>query len=112
MSYQVQQGESINDVVINATGTLANLNQVLSDNSFSDWNPDLQAGQEIIISDLVTMDSNALLQLNQYPVCNNVSEGIYAQIESIFEELSNLWILSTGFWNDDAPWNDSKTWID
>lgn len=110
--YPVQPGMSIADVVVNATGTRANLNQVLADNGFDSWTPDLIPGQEIIISDAVVMDNNALQQLKQYPVCNNVDIGIYAQIEEIFSLLADLWILRTGDWDDTGIWIDSDLWID
>lgn len=109
-TYIVQPGESIFDVVLNATGTLANLDQVLTDNNFEDWTPDLVPGAAIIISDAVTIDANALRQLLSYPVCNTSLQGIDDQIQVIFDELSGNWILSTGFWNPDALWLPTGVW--
>ena len=109
-TYIVRPGETISDVVINATGTLANLNQVLDDNGFDDWTPDLVPGQAIIISDAVTLDANALRQLQSYPVCNASLEGIDDQIDAIFEELSGNWILTTGHWDVNALWLPTGTW--
>lgn len=109
--YIVKPGESLWDVVINATGTLANLNQVLDDNGFDDWTPDLVPGAQIIISDDVVIDSNALQQFGNYPVCNTSSNGVEAQIESIFDELAGTWILSTGLWNGNAVWTAAGLWL-
>lgn len=111
-TYTVKAGESIWDVTMNATGTLANLDIILAANAFADWTPVLQPGQIIIIPDTVTIDANALRQLELYPVCNNSTNDIFAKILGIFGVIANNWILATGFWNDKAVWIDSKTWID
>jgi phage tail protein X len=110
--YTVQQGESLWDVCFNSTGTLANLDIILTANSFTDWTPDLQAGQQILIPDSVTIDANALRQLQQYPVCNNSVSNIDELLSAVFDILNDNWILATGNWNDDAVWIDEKTWID
>jgi hypothetical protein len=108
--YAVKSGETISDVVINATGTLVNLDQVLEDNAFDTWTPDLTPGQLIFISDACQIDSNALRQLQTYPICNMSITDIYDQIEGIFEQLNGTWILSTGFWNVHAVWTATGLW--
>lgn len=110
-TYIVKTGESIWDVVINATGTLANLDQVLEDNGFLDWTPDLLPGQAIVISDAVTIDANAFRQLQTYPICNTSTQDIDDQIETIFDELDDDWILSTGRWNGNAVWKADGLWL-
>ena len=110
--YYVKAGESIYDAVINATGTLANLNLVLDANGFEDWTPILVSGQALIIPDTVTNDPNAFRQFEQYPVSNTSVNNIDDQIISIFELINDYWILTTGYWNDLAIWKDEKTWID
>lgn len=110
--YTVKAGESIFDAVINATGTLANLDLVLNANGFTEWVPTLIAGQVLKIPTTVTNDLNALRQFVDYPVSNNSVNNIDAQILTIFETLNDGWILSTSFWNDLSVWKDIKTWID
>ena len=110
--YTVKAGESIFDAVINATGTLANLDLVLNANGFTEWVPVLTAGQVLKIPDTVTNDLNAYRQFIDYPISNNSVSNIDAQIITIFETLTDNWILTTGFWNDASVWKDLKTWID
>lgn len=109
--YITKPGESISDVVLNATGTLANLDQVLTDNNLMDWTPALVPGTPITISDAVTIDANALRQLQAYPVCNTSIQGIFDKIETIFDELAGLWILSTGRWDGNALWKADGLWL-
>ena len=47
--YVVRGGETIKDVVINATGTIDNWDVILTANDFTDWVPSLIVGQKIII---------------------------------------------------------------
>jgi hypothetical protein len=116
-TYIVKQGESINDVVLNSTGTLGsstidNLDLVLEANGFTDWTPDLLAGQAVIIPDGVFMDLNALRQLQTYPAVNNLTDDIINKINIIFDLFSDAWILTTGFWNDAQIWKDDHFWTD
>lgn len=108
----VQEGESLWDICLNATGTLANLDLILDANGFDTWTPVLAGGQAIIIPDTVTNDNNTLRELQTYPLCNNANTDTAAKIAVIFDILGNNWILANGFWNDDAIWIDTKTWID
>lgn len=110
--YIVQAGECISDVVINATGTLANLDAILTANNFDTWTPILTEGQEIIIPDGLTNDPNAQRQFVTYPVCNSSVSNVYDQISDIFETMNDFWILTTTFWNDIALWKDDQTWTD
>lgn len=110
--YTVKAGESIFDAVINATGTLANLDLVLNANGFTEWVPTLIAGQVLKIPSTITKDLNAFRQFVDYPISNNSVNNIDAQIIAIFETINDAWILSTGFWNDLSVWKDIKTWID
>lgn len=109
-TYIVKPGESIWDVCLNATGTLANLDLINEANNFQDWTPDLMPGQGIIIPDTVTMDNNAQRQLALFPVCNFSRSGIAAKIETIFDILANNWILQTGLWNGNAIWTSAGLW--
>jgi phage tail protein X len=115
--YIVKQGESIWDVTQNSTGTLGsttvnNLDLILEANGFTDWTPVLTAGQAITIPDGVIFDLNAQRQLAIYPSVNNLSNFILNLIETLFAALEGLWILTTTFWNDNAPWKDNKVWTD
>ena len=111
-TYIVQPGESIWDVTVNATGTLAGLDAVLDANGFTDWTPDLVAGSSVIIPNAAVLDLNALRQIQTYKICNTSVNDIATKINTIFEILKNFWILTTGFWNDDALWIDKDFWID
>ena len=109
--YIAKQGMSINDVVLNATGSLVNLDAVLTANNFTDWTPNLSIGQSITIPDGLTIDLNVTRQLATYPAVNNLTDAILSDINTIFDTLP-LWILYTGFWNDAGLWVDTAVWID
>ena len=112
-TYIVQAGETIGDVVMNATGNYNNWDAVLTANGFTDWTPDLVPGQIIQIPDaIVNVDANNLAQLRKYPAANNIFGNAYNLIESIFAELFGNWILRTGFWADSGYWIDGAFWID
>lgn len=112
-TYAVKVGETITDVVVNATGNLDNWDVILTANGFEDWTPQLVAGQLVQIpDDLVVVDQNAQRQLATYPICNSAVSNILDQIDQIVGLLTDNWILATGFWNDNALWIDTKTWID
>lgn len=111
-NYTVRVGETITDVVLNSTGSIANWDLILQANNFTDWVPDLEAGQVIIIPDTVTKDLNALRTLQQYPANNRSVADVYTFIEVIADIITNNWILATGQWNDSAVWIDTKNWID
>lgn len=107
--YLVKEGDTITDVVLNATGDLINWQLYTTDT----WVPKLNPGQKIpIIYD--TQQKNVLQQLFQFPLCNN--PGINNLDEQINELISNfdenLWILKSGFWDDSLFWIDSAYWID
>jgi len=110
--YTVRPGDTITDVVLNATGTLVNWDAILEANGFTDWTPQLSAGQLIIIPDTVQLDQNALRQLKVYPLSNFSVSGIAAQIKGIFDLLGNNWILETGLWNGNAVWTANGVWKD
>lgn len=109
-SYPVQPGQTIRDVVLNATGNIANLDDILTANNFDDWNPTLTAGQVITIPATVMIDANQLNLLTAYPVCNNAPVDYLTLIDDLFNVLSGNWILSTGFWNPDAVWTPTGLW--
>lgn len=111
-NYTVKAGETIGDVVMNATGLFNNWNVVLSANGFNDWTPQLQAGQSILIPDNVVIDQNTQRQLASYPAANISVNDVYDQIENIVDQLNDNWILETGSWNDNAIWIDTKQWQD
>jgi hypothetical protein len=118
-SHKVKQGESITDVVLNSTGNLPYWNALLTENSQEDWTPSLSVDQKIFIPSGLTLDQNTTRQLELYPACNMVDSSIGYFDSSIFDQLNilkdavlNLWILKTGFWNDNGKWMDDKNWID
>ena len=69
-NYTVQPGMSLWDAVLNATGSLANLDAVCAANGYDSWTPYLSPGTVVIIPDTVTNDLNALdkLTLNNLPM--------------------------------------------
>lgn len=110
-TYMVKVGESITDVVENATGSLSNWDAVLTANGFDNWTPDLAPGQVLQIPDaLVAIDGNTKRQLAVYPVSNNCLNDIPAQITTLFNLFADNWILQTGFWNDNAIWTADGIW--
>jgi hypothetical protein len=112
-NYVVKQGESILDVVLNATGSYANWDTFLTENELEDWTPDLIPGRSLKVPQvLVVNDLNTKRQLEIYPACNAADTDVIQKIEDIYDVLNNNWILSTGFWDDQKVWIDSKTWID
>lgn len=111
-NYIVKAGDTIGDVVMNATGSLNNLDAILTANDFTTWTPDLLAGQSILIPDTVVIDQNTKRQLSIYPASNVSVNDVYGQIDGLINQLNDLWILTTGFWQDQNLWIDQKTWID
>jgi len=70
--YTTKQGETITDVLINATGTINNWELVIDANDFDTWTPILIAGQSIIIPDSVEIQTNILNSLAGNLACNNL----------------------------------------
>jgi hypothetical protein len=81
--YTVSQGETIVDVILNATGTLDNWETILNANGFTDWNPTLYVGQEIII-EYLDLQNNNIIQFLSYPLNND------SGINDLDEQISNL----------------------
>jgi phage tail protein X len=111
-NYIVKAGETIGDVVMNATGSFSNWDVILTANGFAEWAPALYAGQPVFIPDTVAVDQNTKRQLASYPAANISVNDVYDKIDAIIQLLADNWILETGYWNDDALWIDTKTWID
>lgn len=87
-NYIVKQGETITDVVINATGQLQdNWEKVLNANNYTEWVPDIVAGQSIIIPDDVVFQENNLRNLKNYPICNSQPSDISEQFSNIVNSL-------------------------
>lgn len=115
-TFPVGPGMSAWDVTLNAAGSLgvngdlSNLDAILEANGLDDWTPILPSGKVMIIPASVTPDPNALLQLDQFPVCNNTVNDVYDKIATIFDILSSNWILSTGFWDANSIWTVEGLW--
>ena len=86
-NYIVSQGETIGDVILNATGDLTNWETILTANGFLDWNPKLFTGQEIVI-DYLILQKNNIIQFNSYPLNND--SGINDLDNKINEIISNF----------------------
>jgi uncharacterized protein (TIGR02145 family) len=67
MNYTVKYGEGITDVVLNATGNLANWQAILNANGFTEWIPALTAGQVVTIPDGVVINPRVKAMLLSYP---------------------------------------------
>jgi hypothetical protein len=111
-NYIIKAGETIGDVTLNATGSFNNWDAILTANGFTSWTPSLLAGQAVLIPDTVAIDQNTQRQLVTYPACNISVNDVYDQIAVIVGQLTDNWILQTGFWNDNALWLDDHFWID
>jgi len=112
MNYLVRYGETIGDVVMNATGNIANWDLITEANGF-DWVPPLYAGQIVFIPDNIVPDLNVSRQLNIYPANNKTVYDIYSQIDAVFLLMNpGDWILRNGYWDDSGYWRDTAKWID
>lgn len=111
--YFVRPLEYISDVILNGTGDIQNWSLVLNANGFKEWVPNLFAGQKIAMPNTVNKNLNNYRALNTYPANNFSVPDIYEQINAIFDNLNDRWILRTGFWMDfNSEWVDSAKWID
>jgi hypothetical protein len=70
VKYTVKQGETISDVVLNATGSILNWSKILDANNFTEWVPTLTKGQQLNI-DYDNLQQNVKFALDVYPACNN-----------------------------------------
>jgi hypothetical protein len=110
MSYTVGLGDTIMDVACNSTGMASNVDPILTANGFTDWSPELYAGQVIEIPATLSTDINVLAQLNSYPICQNASDTGNELADELFDLLNGLWILSTGYWDVIAVWTPTGVW--
>lgn len=85
--YNVSQGETISDVVLNATGSIDNWNLIVVANNFGTFTPELSANQQIDIPDSVVIQTNVLGVLAKYPAVNN--SGI-SNLDEQINELINI----------------------
>lgn len=90
MNVQVEYGQTITDVVLNATGLIDNWGQVLDANNFDTWTPDFEVGQTVEIPDGIANDLEAVRALSVYPLSNSSSETLYGIIGQIFKKLLGL----------------------
>jgi hypothetical protein len=49
---------------------------------------------------------------NRCKVTTKVKIKPGAGLGKVMDNVTSTWILSTGFWDDSAPWVDTETWID
>jgi phage tail protein X len=111
--YTVKTGETITDVLLNSTGTIANWEAVLNANNFTDWTPDLYPGQQIIIPDDSEIQNNVLVVTTKYPANNYTGIPNFDDLVSdLITKFGEIWILNNGVWNDGGYWIDSAQWID
>ena len=71
IGYIVRPIEEIRDVLLNSTGTIVNWENILNDNDFTDWNPELNLSQQIIVDSSNQIQPNTLSYFNISPANNN-----------------------------------------
>jgi hypothetical protein len=87
--YVVSQGETILDVVLNATGSIDNWEPILNINGFTEWNPILFTGQEILI-DYLNLQKNNIIQFSLYPLNNDSGiNNLYNQVNEIISNFGD-----------------------
>ena len=92
IGYVVKNNEEIRDILINATGTENNWEQILNDNDFTEWNPIVKKQQEIKVSNSNELQTNILRVVGLAPINNN--PGISYFDEQIQQLINNF----TGFY--------------
>ncbi len=116
--YDVGYSDTITDAVFNGTGNIDKWSDVLNDNDFNTWTPDLYAGQILKFAHTTGININVKRVLTTYPSNNHSVNDVYEQINIIFDLLNNPtadWILYNpdGFWNDiNHYWRDGAFWLD
>ena len=97
--YKVRNGETIGDICNNATGSIFNWEQIINDNLFIDWVPELTEGQTIKLSNSIQIQQNNILEFIKEPSNNRIPDNINDQINvliTIFTE-NNDYIFSNGY---------------
>lgn len=117
--YTVRVGETIRDVVINGTGRLtdgngnpANWDAIAAANAFTTWTPLLIAGQQVIIPDNISIDTNTVKDKQSYPASNYRTANAMDILETVWGLLTDRWILKDGVWDDSGIWIDTANWKD
>jgi len=91
--YTVKQGETILNCVLNSTGSLSNWGLIIDANGWDTWTPQLTAGQQILIPDTISKQTNIQLIFQTYPLCDNMSLNILNQINNFVNKLSTFYLL-------------------
>jgi len=108
LTYLVNNGETISDVVINATGSLTNWSSFLDLNGFDDWTPTLVAGETLeapVVSDTLTQSI-----LNNNRIVNTSVANVNTLIDN-FIVLLNEANYSLVFASPSATPNTTNTYI-
>jgi hypothetical protein len=88
VKYTVKQGETIGDIVLNATGSILNWSKMLDVNDFTEWVPTLTKAQKLNI-DYDSFQENVKFVLNNFPACNNTDIlDLDAQISAFIAKLT------------------------
>lgn len=109
-TYTVLAGQSIRDVTVNATGSISGKDAILAANGLMDWTPSLLPGSVLTIPTTAPIDTNIQRTMQIYPAANNVDPRVYQQIDDLMSNLTDNWILKSGFWNDQGVWIDTSIW--
>ena len=102
------------DLVTNNSGvsSMSNLDLLLKANSLKDWTYDIESGTNYILPDGLEINKNRLQSIKGNFITEAIDKELVLQCSEFFTTLSDIWILSTGYWNDNAVWKDDKFWKD
>lgn len=89
-TYDVRQGESVGDFVLNSCGTISAWESCITENLFSSWTPNLYSGQVLLIPDNAPNNPGNIADLASYPANNFSVPDIAEQINAIFALMENL----------------------
>jgi len=90
LGYIVKSKEEIRDVLLNSTGTIINWENILNDNSFTDWNPDLNLSQQIKIDSSNQIQPNTLSIFEISPANNNSGISDFdTQVADLFSNFTS-----------------------
>jgi len=102
------------DLVTNNTGvaTMSNLDLFLKANSVTDLTYDIETNTNYVLPSGLEINTNRLQSIKGNYITECIDKEMVLQCSEFFTTLDSIWILSTGFWNDNATWKDDQFWKD
>lgn len=89
MQYISKQGETITDVVINATGDLANWDSILSANGFKDWTPNFSEGTVFEIPATSPINNDVVFALSDNKINNEPPFNFLSMVAGLVYLIEN-----------------------